>query len=637
MNAVATIEPTTTAIAAVVEQTPVVVLTDRDQRDAFYAHIQHEVDAFKPDTSTEKGRKAIKAFAYKITRTKTAIDDAGKQLNEEARARINAVDAERRVVKEKLTALAAEVRRPLTEWEDAEEKRVEACRAVIDGIKASAVVTIEDTAATVRTRGAEVWNIAIDDNNFRDMAPEAVAAKEMAVSALKSALARLTKEEADRAELDRLRAEAAAREERDRAEREAREAEERAAAEAQRALDLWSAPGLTQQRAEAISNVSHVSRCFSLTDYPRQPPASQYEGAMGLWSALTGGIITAEQAAAIAIPVHQRTIERAARWVAHYNNRVAYEYAMLEEVGETQLLAKPERPKQLPLCNYMVAGGLDLPSMYSRSGELEHYAQVAMTSKEYAAIYSDYKGTRIVGGSHRVRIAILPRKGETYGRDRVCVFLSDSKTHEPPAAVDLIPALDIPAPRPMVERQAPSEQSQQFEALRATAAGGVSIVVAPQLFPTPSDIAARMAEMLEAGPDDVILEPSAGTGKLLRALNGHAAQAHAVEINWTLANNLVSDFPQVKVTQADFMSWAPPRQYDRIIMNPPFGQAADIAHIKRAAAMLAPGGRLVALCAAGSRQHAALEPMASTWEHLPPGSFAEAGTGVNVVLLTINN
>ncbi|HQS98625.1 MAG: hypothetical protein B7Y36_19025 [Novosphingobium sp. 28-62-57] len=235
MNAVATIKPATTSIAAVVEQTPVVVLTDHDQRDAFYAHIQREVDAFEPDTSTEKGRKEIKSFAYKITRTKTAIDDAGKQLNEEARARINAVDAERRVVKEKLTALANEVRAPLTKWEADEDKRIEDCRAVIDRIKAAAVVTIEDTAVTVRARGAEVWNIAIDADKFRDMAAEATAAKEMAVSTLKSALARLTKEEADRAELERLRAEAAEREERDRIEREAREAEERRAAEAKAA------------------------------------------------------------------------------------------------------------------------------------------------------------------------------------------------------------------------------------------------------------------------------------------------------------------------------------------------------------------------------------------------------------------
>lgn len=232
MNAVTKIEAAGTHIATVVEQTPVIVLTDHDQRDAFYAHIQREVDAFQPDVSTEKGRKEIKSFAYKITRTKTAIDDAGKKLNEEARARINAVDAERRVVKEKLDALAKEVRRPLTEWEESEEKRIAECRAVIERIKASAVVTIEDTAATVRARGAEVWNTEIDADRFGDMLAEATATKEMAVSSLKSAMARLAQEEADKAELERLRAEAAEREERDRIEREAREAEERRAAEA---------------------------------------------------------------------------------------------------------------------------------------------------------------------------------------------------------------------------------------------------------------------------------------------------------------------------------------------------------------------------------------------------------------------
>ncbi|SMC84277.1 hypothetical protein [Novosphingobium sp. B1] len=226
MNAVTKIEAAPSHIATVVEQTPVVVLTDKAQRESFYEHIQREVDAFEPDTSTEKGRKAIKSLAYKITRTKTAIDDAGKQLNEEARARINAVDAERRAVKEKLTALANEVRRPVDEWEAAEDKRVEECRAVIDGIKAAAVVTIEDTAATVRARGGQVWNTALDADRFGDMLAEATAAKDMAVSALKSALARLTKEEADKAELERLRAEAAEREERDRIEREARLAEE---------------------------------------------------------------------------------------------------------------------------------------------------------------------------------------------------------------------------------------------------------------------------------------------------------------------------------------------------------------------------------------------------------------------------
>ncbi|WP_277750417.1 hypothetical protein [Croceibacterium ferulae] len=41
--------------------------------------------------TTAKGRKAIASLAAKVARTKTAIDDAGKKLNEEARAKINAV------------------------------------------------------------------------------------------------------------------------------------------------------------------------------------------------------------------------------------------------------------------------------------------------------------------------------------------------------------------------------------------------------------------------------------------------------------------------------------------------------------------------------------------------------------------
>lgn len=237
MNAQTKIEPQSTAIALVVEQTPAIVLTDTSQREAFYAHIEREVEAFEPDTGTEKGRKAIKAFAYKITRTKTAIDDAGKQLNEEARARINAVDAERRVVKERLDALAKQVRKPLTDWETAEDDRIAECVAIISQFKSDMVVTLEDTAESVRERGRAVWNVALDADVFREKMDEAQAAKGLAVSTLKTALARLTKEEADRAELEALRAANAEREEREQAEREAREAEEQRLAEVKAAED----------------------------------------------------------------------------------------------------------------------------------------------------------------------------------------------------------------------------------------------------------------------------------------------------------------------------------------------------------------------------------------------------------------
>lgn len=235
-----TVSETGTDIAVVVAQTPVVVLLDEKKRDDLFAHIRREIDAFTPDISTAKGRDAIKSFAYKITRTKTAIDAAGKELNEEARARINVVDAARRDARAELDKLAEQVRKPLTDWEEAEAARVARGQALIETFKTAAVVTLEDTAASVRERGTEIWNTSVDANDIGDdLFAEASAVKQATVVALKTALARLEKEEADRAELERLRQEAEERAEQDRladeaAAREAREAEEARIAEERR-------------------------------------------------------------------------------------------------------------------------------------------------------------------------------------------------------------------------------------------------------------------------------------------------------------------------------------------------------------------------------------------------------------------
>lgn len=230
------LEPETSArsndIAVIVAQTPAIVLLDTGKRDDLFAHIRREVEAFTPDLTTNKGRDAIKSLAFKITRTKTAIDAAGKQLNEEARAKIGVVDAARREAREALDAMAAEVRKPLTDWEEAENTRIANCRHTIQAIKEAATVGIDDTADDVRARGAEIWNTALDADTFGDMLSEAKSAKDAAVAALKSALARLEKEEADRAELEKLRAENEARAERERQESAAREQAERAAEEA---------------------------------------------------------------------------------------------------------------------------------------------------------------------------------------------------------------------------------------------------------------------------------------------------------------------------------------------------------------------------------------------------------------------
>jgi len=233
VNAQTKIEPGADIIVAV-EATPQIVLLDAEKFDLFYDRVRAETAGIVVDLSTKKGRDEVRAMAAKVTRSKTMIDKAGLALTKSWRDQTTQVNAARKEIETKLDALADEVRRPLTEWEETEKARVALCQTTIDAFKRAAVVTLEDTAATVRERGKEVWVQEIDPAQFGDMLDEAVAAKDTAVVSLKAALARLMREEEERAELEKLRAEKVEAE-RIEAERIAtEEAAQRAAEEVQR-------------------------------------------------------------------------------------------------------------------------------------------------------------------------------------------------------------------------------------------------------------------------------------------------------------------------------------------------------------------------------------------------------------------
>ncbi len=231
MASIAKTEPETSLIE-IVNANPVLVLTDRAQFSRFYQEMRRETDALEADVSTDKGRRAIAAMAYKVARTKTAIDEAGKKLNEEARAKINAVDEARREIRQQLDALKDEVRLPLTEWEAAEEKRLAACQEAISRLRSAATVSFDETEADVRLRLSDVQGMTFDEAHFGEFLSQAVALRDQAISALTAAVDRLAREESERVELDRLRAEATERE-RLELERRAREQEEREEAERQ--------------------------------------------------------------------------------------------------------------------------------------------------------------------------------------------------------------------------------------------------------------------------------------------------------------------------------------------------------------------------------------------------------------------
>jgi colicin import membrane protein len=253
MATAATIE-TGTSIVALVEATPVVVLTDKQKFSEFYEAMRAEVDAHVPDLTTEKGRKEIASLAYKVARTKTAIDEAGKKLNEEARARINAVDEARREIRKQLDELKDEVRRPLTEWEEAEDRRQQAAQQEVASIHTMQRVDFDDTADSVGDRLAALRAMTIDPDLHQAGTELAEAARDAAIAKLADAHARLVREEEERAELARLRAEKEEREARERQEREAAEAKAREEAAAREAEERrLAAEKVEQERLERVA------------------------------------------------------------------------------------------------------------------------------------------------------------------------------------------------------------------------------------------------------------------------------------------------------------------------------------------------------------------------------------------------
>lgn len=182
-------------------------------------------------------------------------------------------------------------------------------------------------------------------------------------------------------------------------------------------------------------------------------------------------------------------------------------------------------------------------------------------------------------------------------------------------------------------------QRGRFAALASRHEDGTApqAVAAFNLFPTPAALARRLVDLAGIEAGQRVLEPSAGTGRLLDALPAGCAVT-AVELVPALQGHLFNTYPAARLIAGDFLQRTVEDlggPFDRVVMNPPFHRGADVAHILHARAMLAPGGCLVSLCYAGTAQARHLQPLAETWEELPAGSFACEGTRADVILLTL--
>lgn len=125
------------------------------------------------DVETKKGRDGIKSLAHKIARSKTALDNLGKDHVAGLKKKTKAIDSERKVMRDSLDDLKEEVKKPLTEYEQREAKRIQEHKDNIEKLRISVSFNAHTaTSSEIEKKTEEVKLIPIN-SEWEEFAPEA--------------------------------------------------------------------------------------------------------------------------------------------------------------------------------------------------------------------------------------------------------------------------------------------------------------------------------------------------------------------------------------------------------------------------------------------------------------------------------
>jgi len=165
------------------------------------------------------------------------------------------------------------------------------------------------------------------------------------------------------------------------------------------------------------------------------------------------------------------------------------------------------------------------------------------------------------------------------------------------------------------------------------ASGCLPDTVAHQFYPTPDELVDRVIAEAGIKLGHTVLEPSAGQGAIADRV---PEQVTCVEVSPLYCGVLRAKLPEAEIVEGDFLAWAPQqtRQFDRVVMNPPFADGRAEAHVQAAATRVAQGGRLVAVLPASMRDKRILGAWTGwTCRWSAPIAGAFAGTSAVVVIL----
>lgn len=187
------------------------------------------------DTATE--RKEFGKFCRKIITSENKLDTLGKDHVAAKKNELKVFDLHRKKAREFLRALHDETRKPLTDWEEAEEKRVQDIADRIEAIKLMAPTEVSEVAALglkeLQCRMRTLKEIRIDED-FEEMAPIAEATRDDAIQALAITIGNLIVQAKEKSELERLRTLEAEQKQKDREEQIRKDAAAEAKVESER-------------------------------------------------------------------------------------------------------------------------------------------------------------------------------------------------------------------------------------------------------------------------------------------------------------------------------------------------------------------------------------------------------------------
>lgn len=157
-----------------------------------------------------------------------------------------------------------------------------------------------------------------------------------------------------------------------------------------------------------------------------------------------------------------------------------------------------------------------------------------------------------------------------------------------------------------------------------------------QFFPTPAELAKKVVELAKIRDGESCLEPSAGRGGIAQFMPG----CDCIELNSENADYLRAH--GFNVIHDDFMTFKPKKDYDVIVMNPPFCKGQAVAHVrkaiqisKRCVIAITDNGVTFRNDKATIEFRELVKSYGGTIDPIETGAFKEAGTMVNTVIIKV--